>query len=93
MTAFKSGDRVRVVEHDEETRQPRKGGRDFPAEVTSTTSAYVYVGYDDPAVHNGRMDCFYAESGWRAWDGELRWRLMPATDETAATAGEGGDRD
>ena len=89
MTTFKSGDRIRVVEHDEASGKPREGGRAFPGEVADTPGIYVLVNYDDRTVYHGKRDQFYAESGWRAWDGQLRWRLMPATDETAATAGEG----
>lgn len=73
--APKVGDSVLVVEHDEATRTPRDGGRRFPARVVSTEGIYVHVDYDDRTVNGGRPDMFYGESGWRAWDGALRWRL------------------
>lgn len=72
---LKVGDAVLVVEHDETTRAPRENGHRFPAHVVDTEGIYIQVTYDDPNVHRGRPDPFYRESGWRAWDGALRWRL------------------
>lgn len=72
---MKVGDPVVVVEHDEATRTPRKGGRRFPARIVATEGIYVQVAYEDRAVHRGRPDAFYRESLWRAWDGAFRWRL------------------
>lgn len=67
------GDSVRVVEHDDRTRQPRPGGRVLAARVTKVTTAYVIVEYVDPLV--GPEDQFWRETGWRAWDGMFTWRL------------------
>ena len=75
MATLEVGDSVLVVEHDEATRTPRTGGKQFPARVVSTEGIYVQVDYDDRAVNRGRPDVFYKESMWRAWDGALRWRL------------------
>jgi len=71
----KVGDPVVVVEHDEATRTPREGGRRLPARVVNVEGIYVQVGYEDRAVNQGRPDVFYRDSGWRAWDGVMRWRL------------------
>lgn len=81
-TAFLPGDDVLVTEHRDGV--PRKGGRRFRAKVTEITGIYALIAYADPAATSRKTDQFYAESGWRAWDGELRWRLMPVT------AGAGG---
>jgi hypothetical protein len=80
MTFTKHQD-VAVVEHDDQTRQPREGGRRFNATVTSAEGIYLAVRYNDDqqglGVVGHRTGQFYAESGWRAWDGEFRWRLVP----------------
>lgn len=75
MAEMKVGDPVVVVEHDEATRAPREGGRRYPARVVGTEGIYIQVNYDDHTVNRGRPDACYAESGWRAWDGVMRWRL------------------
>lgn len=75
---LKAGDRVVVVEHDEATRTPREGGRRHPGRVVKTEGIYVQVDYDDRTVNGGRTDLFYGESGWRAWDGAMRWRVATA---------------
>ena len=63
MTPIKAGDEVRVLD--------LVGVADpVHAVITGTEGAYIRVRYD-----TGRTDQFYADSGWRAWDGELRWRL------------------
>jgi hypothetical protein len=81
------GSPCRVVEHDEQTREPKPGGIVYPARVAEVTSMYVFAAYDDPEVYKrGRCDQFYADSGWRAWDGQLRWRLLPGTGDEAAQA-------
>ena len=72
---MKVGDPVFVVEHDEATRTPRVGGRRLAAHVVNTEGIYIQVGYKDRAVNQGRLDVFYKESRWRAWDGAFRWRL------------------
>lgn len=65
----------------------------FPAVVEALAGRYVIVRYDGPEVFAGKADQFYAGSGWRAWDGLFCWRLMPVPDdESAATAGEEGER-
>lgn len=79
--ALKVGDPVFVVEHDEATRAPREGGRRYPARVVGTEGIYIQVDYEDQTVNRGRPDAFYAESGWRAWDGVMRWRLT--TEESS----------
>jgi hypothetical protein len=75
---LKTGDALLVVEHDEATKAPRDGGKRYPARVVGAEGIYVQVTYDDQAVNRGGLaDVFYKESGWRAWDGALRWRLIP----------------
>jgi hypothetical protein len=71
-----AGQRVIVVEHDDRTREPRPGGDRHPGTVLAVEGIYAQVCYDDPAANGGRPDAFYAGSGWRAWDGEFRWRLQ-----------------
>jgi hypothetical protein len=79
------GERCRVVEHDDATRQPRKRGRVIPAVVVQAGAVYVQARADD-----GSLETYYRESGWRSGDGRHQWRLMPLTDEAAAAAvGEG----
>jgi hypothetical protein len=88
VSEFRQGDRVRVVEHDDSTRQPRDGGRVYEATVEVAGNAYVQARLDD-----GKLRDFYQGSGWLAWDGLFRWRLMPApADETAATTGQDAPR-
>jgi hypothetical protein len=77
---LRSGDSVVVVEHDEATRAPREGGRRYPARVVGIEGIYVQVAYEDRAVNRGRPDAFYKDSGWRAWDGVMRWRLTTEED-------------
>lgn len=74
------GQAVTVVEHEADTAEPRTGGRVFGAEVAELTGIYVLVRYTHPAPagYKSRRDQFYAKSGWRAWDGQMRWRLIPA---------------
>lgn len=95
-TDWQPGTPCLAVEHDDSTRQPKPGGRRFRAVVESLPGIYVIVRYDDPDLYGGKPDQFYADSGWRAWDGRFDWRLMPAPaeetsseDGTAATAREG----
>lgn len=71
-----AGDRVVAVEY---RLDGSRTGREYPGWVeTGPTTLFGIVGvrYDDPAL-NGRnlTDPYYGRSGWRAWDGELRWRL------------------
>jgi hypothetical protein len=81
MTALQAGETGDVVEYDEATRAPRPGGQVFPVRIVTVGGTYTLVTYDDPALNRpGGPDMFYTESGWRAWDGELRWRLEPAGD-------------
>lgn len=78
MTPIKDGDEVRVVEHDDSTRQPKPGGDVLQAKVVKVSEAYVFVRLGD-----GESDAFWRETGWRAWDGEMRWRLeLPAGKDT-----------
>ena len=72
MTPIKAGDEVRVLD--------LVGVADpVHAVITGTEGAYIQVRYD-----TGRTDQFYAESGWRAWDGELRWRIESFVDAEVA---------
>lgn len=82
MTNWKPGDRCRVVEHDNATRQPKPDGRVILATVKSAGPVYVRALLDD----GGGAQTFYSESGWLSGDGEHRWRLLPGT-------GEGGGHD
>ena len=75
--ALEVGQRVTATEYDESTRAPRHDGQCYPATVTALEGIYVQVRYDSEALNSGRPDSYYAESGWRAWDGCLRWRLHP----------------
>lgn len=77
MTRFRTHDEVAVVEHDDWTREPREGGQVHVAAVAEAGKTYILVRYGTESVHAGAMDQFYSESGWRAWDGEFRWRLVP----------------
>ena len=45
------------------------------ATVADVAGIYVHVDYADRSVPGGRRNVFYRDSGWRAWDGETRWRL------------------
>lgn len=71
---WEPGMRVELVEHVDATRQPRENGRVIPGEVTEVTSLYVIVRHE----LSRRPDPFFADSGWRAWDGMFSWRLRPA---------------
>jgi hypothetical protein len=72
LTRFRRYQDVAAVEHDDSTRQPLEGGRVKPASVIELGGIYVQVRYE-----NGSKDAYYQESGWRAWDGVFRWRLVP----------------
>jgi len=65
---------VTVVEYGAD-RGPRRGGQRFTAIVTGASGRYVLIRYDNPDLTCREHDQFYAESGWRAMDGELRWKL------------------
>lgn len=69
------GDQVTVVEHDQNTREPLELGARYPAKVMKVEGLYVQLRYDNPRINSNNPDVFYAESGWRAWDGQLRWRI------------------
>ena len=71
MTDWTPGDRCRMVEHDNATRQPRKRGDVVPAVVESAGPMYVRARVDDYGLQT-----FYRESGWMSGDGTHRWRLM-----------------
>lgn len=88
MTTFKPGDRCRVVEHDEETYEPIEGGKVYEAVVEhggiTLVNARLRIG------SRTGVWTFWQGGGWGATPELSRWRLMPATDEDAATAaGEG----
>ena len=57
---WRGGEAVTIVEYGPDHR-PRRGGR------------YVLVRHDNPELAGRERDQFYAGSGWRAMDGELRW--------------------
>lgn len=86
MTNWSPGDRCRVVEHDDATREPKPGGKVLPATVTGMPGIYVCARPDYGHGVPTEPVTFWAETGWTAWDGEFRWRLLPGTDEEAATA-------
>jgi hypothetical protein len=93
MTVWAEGMACRVVEHDESTRKPKPEGRSFAARVDEVAGMYVMVTYDDPGVYRpGRRDAFYADGGWRAWDGQIRWRLLPGTGDKDSHADSPADR-
>ena len=72
MIPFRVGQEVLVVEHDETTRQPKPDGIVRRAVVTEVNGHEVWAAYCD----DGILDIFWAETGWRAWDGgEYRWKL------------------
>ena len=71
---WRRGEAVTVIEYGPDRRR-RRGGQRFTAIVTSTSGRYVLIRYDHPDVSGRDHDQFYAESGWRAMDGELRWKL------------------
>jgi hypothetical protein len=73
-TAADVGGRVTVVEYGDD-RQPKPHGMRFRGRVESVTGIYVIIVYDDAHLTETGKDQFYASSGWRSWDGELRWRL------------------
>lgn len=81
MTVWAEGMACRVVEHDDQTREPKPGGRVEATLVERLTGPYVQV----RTGRWGRMS-FWAASGWAAWDGQFRWRLLPGTGDEAATA-------
>jgi len=80
MTGWAEGMAARIVEHDDQTRQPRPGGKVIPATVASEAGIYVTVKFNDPEWPRPRdtLMSFYAESGWAAWDGMFRWRVEAA---------------
>jgi len=86
---FHPRDAVRVVEHDDSTREPLPGGRVFGAEVVAVTEVYISVRYTDPSPTKWLVfyDQFWQESRWRAWDGEFRWRLEPVDATERAASG------
>lgn len=67
------GGRVLIVEHDDATRQVKPDGQVIPATVHRLTDGGVYVQVQ--TEHHGLLS-FYASSGWHAWDGRFRWRLL-----------------
>ena len=82
MTDWAEGDRCRVVEHDDGTRQPKPGGKVLPGVMERMGAVYVRVRLGELYA-----ETCYRESGWQSGDGRHQWRLMPAGDE-AATAAE-----
>lgn len=78
---------AQVVEHHDQTRQPREGGQVLPATITKAEGLYVTAVIGGDSELAGHKEQFWAESGWTAWTGNFRWRLLPA-EEAAAGAGE-----
>lgn len=52
------------------------GSEPIPAMVSAISKLYVSVEFT-----TGKRTNFYRESGWRAWDGEMRWRLTRPRNE------------
>jgi hypothetical protein len=71
---WRQGEPVIAVEYGPD-RRPKPGGLRFAATVVATPGPYVIVRYADPAETGRDTDQFYADRGWRAHDGELRWKL------------------
>jgi hypothetical protein len=50
------------------------------ASVIQVSRFYVFVWYDkadrERLHYPDKADMYYLDSGWRAWDGETRWRLQ-----------------
>lgn len=87
-TEWREGMPCRVVEHVDSTRKPRQGGQVLSAIVLQANESYVRARVEMPGGPN-RDASFWSESGWTAWDGSFRWRLLPVTgDETGTPAGE-----
>jgi len=74
VSGWEPGQRAQVVEHDGQTRRPREGGQVLDVTVKAVMGAYVFA--DVPGL--GATGQFWRESGWTAWDGEFRWRLVHA---------------
>lgn len=67
------GDRVTVVEHDPETRQPKVAPRVYPATVKRLSTDYVTAECD---ANRAQMS-FYRDTGWNTgWDNGYRWRVQ-----------------
>ncbi len=80
---FEVGQAVIAVEHDERTRRPKDGNPlTYRGRVRGILGVCVIVKYDE----SGLGDQFYLESGWRSWDGAMRWRLQPALTATSVEA-------
>jgi hypothetical protein len=71
VTTFRRYQDVAVVEHDDQTCQPRKGSRVMTASVTEAGDLFVKVRYE-----NGSTDVYVQESGWHFWGDTFRWRLV-----------------
>lgn len=66
-----AGDQVDIVETTEDGRR-KPGGMVIAGRVVGVTGWIIAV------KHPGhRADPFYTDTGWRAFDGEKRWRLAP----------------
>lgn len=72
--SWQKGEPVTVVEYGQD-RRPRPHGTRLPAHVTGAAGTFVLITYDDPSQAGRERDQFYTGSGWRAMDGELRWKL------------------
>jgi hypothetical protein len=87
LVAWTEGERCRIVEHYDSTRQPVENGEVIPATVTSVAGLYVSA-LPNEAGRVRKPVTFWAGSGWTAWDGMFRWRLI-RDGEAAVVAGEG----
>lgn len=84
MGEFSKGDRCRVVEHNEKTGRVLKGGDVHEAVVEEVDAMYVKASLH--SVPGQPVWAFYRRyNHWGASRRRYRWRLMPATDENAAT--------
>jgi hypothetical protein len=74
VTTFTIHQSVAVVEHDDQTRQPREGGHVYPASVDAVNGVFTVVRYGG---NYGLPLLFDTGSGWAAAHAEYRWRLVP----------------
>ena len=77
---------ARIVEHNDLTREPRQDGEVMSAQILKAEGLYVRARVLDGS-HAGEAATFWASSGWTAWDGSFRWRLLPVGREAATPAG------
>lgn len=84
---WEAGQECLLVEHDDATRRPREGGEVIRAMVTLVTGLYVRAVCLDGSLA-GEAFQVWASSGWTAWDGWFKWRLLKPAE---FQEGGGGD--